>query len=166
VTRKTSAIGREKFGTAEAPPAPTRFNGFTLIELMVVLAIMVLIASVLPLALNRALPARRVAVAADKLVADIRWLQTQSTMLGRPARISVLESGYRLNLESTDKSREVALAKSMALSLRAREDGRVIKELLIYPDGTSSAGRFEVSDSGRHAIVEIGMLTGRARRIG
>ena len=161
--RKTSAIGRATSGTAGSPP---RFSGFTLIELMVVLAIMVLVASALPLALNRALPARRVAVAADKLVADIRWLQTQSTMLGRPARISILESGYQLKLESTDRSRDVALAKSTALSLRAREDGRIVKELLIYPDGTSSAGRFEVSDSGRHATVEISMLTGRARRIG
>lgn len=140
------------------------YGGFTLIELMVVLAIVVLVTASLPLALNRMLPSRRVAVAADRLVSDIRWLQLQSTASGKPARLSITGSGYRMEVQNDKQGREVALSASTTLRLRARDEDRVIHNLLVYPDGTSSAGQFEVADAGRRAIVEVSLLTGRARR--
>ena len=144
---------------------PARFGGFTLIELMVVLAIMTLMAASLPLALNRMLPGRRVVVAADALVTDIRWLQARATESGRPAILRLMKRGYRLEAQPTRPPRVVTLADSTTLQLRRSDDRRAVNELTVYPDGTSVAGRFELLDSGRSAIVEISMLTGRARRM-
>lgn len=140
-------------------------GGFTLIELMVVLAIVVLVMASLPLAINRMLPSRRVVVAADRLVSDIRWLQLQSVASGARARLSVTESGYRLDVQHEKQGREVVLSDSTMLRFRARDEDRAIPGLLVYPDGTSSAGQFEIADADRRAIVEISLLTGRARRV-
>jgi len=53
-------------------------RGFTLLELLVVLAILVMAAALFPLALNRALPARRVTTTADHLIAAVRNAQRRA----------------------------------------------------------------------------------------
>jgi general secretion pathway protein H len=139
-------------------------RGFTLVELMVVLAILALLAASLPIALNRLLPARRTVAAADRLMADVRLLQSEAATTGAPARLILTESGYRLDAGSRRAATDVALAESTTLHFRAREDDRELSELVVYPNGTASPGRFEIADSGRQAFVEIAMLTGNARR--
>jgi type II secretion system protein H len=139
-------------------------SGYTLLELTVVLAIISLIAASLPIAMSRMLPGRRVNVTAERLIADVRWLQTQSSVTSAPARLSIFPSSYRLQTREGD-AREVSLAASTTLSFCALGDEICKAELVIYPDGTSSAGRFEIADSGRRAVVEVSMLTGRVRRV-
>ncbi|HEY7641627.1 MAG TPA: prepilin-type N-terminal cleavage/methylation domain-containing protein [Steroidobacteraceae bacterium] len=124
-------------------------RGFTLVEMMVVLTIMALLAASVPLALNRFMPTRRITATADHLIAEVERLQSEAASSGRPARLVVTE---------------FALPTSTTLRFRAREDDRPLRELVLYPDGTASGGRFMIADSGREAVVEIGMLTGRARR--
>lgn len=137
-------------------------RGFTLVEMMVVLTILALLAASLPLALNRFVPARRTVAAADALLADVRRMQSESASAGAPARLTLTASGYRLDLGAR-VSREVTLPASTTVRLRARDEDRPLRELVIYPDGTASPGRFEIADSGRRAAVEIGMLTGSVR---
>lgn len=157
--------------TGEATPKTSRWpdlsrgRGFTLLELMVVLTIMVLIAGAMPLILNRALPSRRVATATDKLMTDIRWLQTCSIASGKPTRLDVLPSGYQLDCGDAGKVKKVPLANSTSLTLRGGVGDRVITAMVFHPDGTSSAGRFEFADAGRQAVVQVSMLTGRVRRV-
>lgn len=153
---KTSATG--------SAPARVRHTGFTLIELMVVLTIVVLTVGAIPYAFNRALPSRRVAMAADALVSDVRWLQLQAAASGRPTRIVVLDGRYRIDAGEAATQPEVRLASSTMVTLHASEDDRVIRELIVHPDGSSSAGWFELSDSGRSERVDVAMLDGRARR--
>ena len=75
------------------------------------------------------------------------------------------DSGYELVFAGRSNPVTVTLPASMTLRLRAREEDRPLPELTVYPDGTASPGRFELADSGRTAVIEIGMLTGRARRL-
>lgn len=147
-----------------ATSATGRARGFTLVELMVVLTILALLAASLPLALNRFVPTRRTVAAADQLLADVRRMQSESASAGAPARLTLTGSGYRLDFGGTRASSEVTLPASTTVRLRARDEDRPLRELVIYPDGTASSGRFEIADSGRRAAVEIGMLTGSARR--
>jgi type II secretion system protein H len=148
--RPTSAIGEGR--------------GFTLVELMVVLAILALLAASLPIALNRLLPARRTGAAVDQLIAHVRLLQSEAVNTGIPVRLILTKSGYRLDATGRRAATEVSLAESTTLHFRAREDDRELSELIVYPDGTASPGRFEIADSGKQTFVDIAMLTGNARR--
>jgi general secretion pathway protein H len=141
-----------------------REAGFTLIELMVVLAIMVLLTAMLPIALNRMLPSRRVATTADRLLQDIRWLQSEAINRSAPGRMVLEPTGYRLEIEEASLSRRVVLSGSTTVVLRTAVDKRQIQELVVFPDGTGSSGIFDVEDSGRRSTVELSMLTARVRR--
>lgn len=139
-----------------------RGNGFTLVELLVAVAIMVLLVASLPVALNRMLPGRRVVTTAEQLIADIRWLQGESLRTGQRTRLAVRSNGYLLEM-SGSTAKEVRLAATMALSLRGQGEERTMSHLVMFPDGTTSPGRLDLVDSGRRAAVEVSMLTGRAR---
>jgi general secretion pathway protein H len=156
----TSVIGEH--AARPSLNARSHARAFTLIEMMVVLAIVVLMSAAVPFALNRLLPARRASVAAERLVADIHWLQSQAAVTSTPARLAVLPSGYRL--ESAQRVRDVIWPGSTTVRLWAAGEDRDLPELTLYPDGTASAGRFELADSGRRATVVVSMLAGRARR--
>lgn len=136
--------------------------GFTLIEVMVALAIMTLLAVSFPIALNRMMPARRVMVTADRLASDLRWCQGQATMSGASVRLLLSEGGYSLQSPGTARAVRVASSTTLRLSSSADAD---LRELIIYPDGTTSGGRFDIFDSGRTAAIDMSTLTGRSRRV-
>jgi hypothetical protein len=133
-----------------------------LIELMVVLTIITLIAGAMPFALNRILPARRVALTAQTLITNVRWLQIQSSVTGAPGRITLQPSGYQLHVR--EQKRQVELAHSTLLRFMQPETAAKLDELVLFPDGTGLPARIEISDSGRRVMLEMSMLSGRLRR--
>jgi general secretion pathway protein H len=139
-------------------------QGFTLIELLVVLMIMVLIAASLPTALTRLLPSRRITVTADRLVTDLQWLQSESIRLRTPGQLTLLGNGYRMEVGQV-VVRSAQIASTTQLNIHARGDGRDLDRLLMFPDGSAQPGRIAVTDSGRRAELEIGMLTGRISKL-
>lgn len=141
--------------------APKPSTGFTLIELMVVLAIIVLLIAAIPFAANRLLPSRRVATTMDRLLQDMRWLEAQSIASGAAGRLTLESRGYRLHVGSTAESRQ--LPASTVVRIRAVADNRPLTDLAVFPDGTRASGILEVEDSGRRAQVELTMLPHRAR---
>lgn len=144
------------------PTSATGERGFTLLELIVVLSIMVLMAGMLPLALNRMLPARRVALAAEQLTTDITWLQIRSSATGARGRIVLTPAGYRLDVST--QQRQVDLAPSTTLRFMRVDNDAALEDLTVFPDGTCSPARIAVVDSGRRVSLSISMLTGRVRR--
>jgi general secretion pathway protein H len=127
--RRTSEIGSRG-----------RSFGFTLIELLVVIAILVLISTAIPLVLDHALPERRVAVAADRLVTAIHAAQATSIATGKPSAI-VLPGEVRI----TDP------------------DGRGLDAVYMFPDGSANAARFEIRDGDHRRAVVVSGLTGRVK---
>ena len=143
--------------------APTR--GFTLLELMVVIAIMAALTAVFPLALNRFVPARRVDAAARELVADIHLAQARSVASGKPATLVATGHGYRVTVAESGK--ETALIRqwrvSTVLELESVEGATDQNSLRIFPDGSSTGGRFTVRDGQRTRVVLVSELTSRVR---
>jgi type II secretion system protein H len=139
-----------------------RTRGFTLIEIMIALAIMVLLAASLPLLIQRATPTRRVVAASERLITELQLLRAQASASGRPIRIAMSSSGYRVVSGAGEKT--VRLPSSMELRSHGSGQERAIDEIALYPDGTTSGARIELIDSGRRAVVEVSVLTGRVRR--
>lgn len=144
---RTSAIGRGM--------------GFTLLELMVVLGILVLIAVFFPVALDRALPGHRLTAALDQITSTIREAQADSVISGKPVALRLQEHGLDMdNSKANGTVHALSLPPSIALSLLDAE-GQPLKQFVVYPDGSAQGVRLELADSGHHGAVMVSTVTGR-----
>jgi prepilin-type N-terminal cleavage/methylation domain-containing protein len=123
--------------------------GFTLIELMVVLAILVMMGTIFPFVLKRALPHERVVMGSQRLRAAIHDAQTLSQGTGEPRMLDA-ETLAKLLPEGTH------------LSVTGM-DGTALTSLTVYPDGSVTAGRIDVAEGVQHQTVVTNALTGRVR---
>lgn len=146
--RSTSAIGRA-------------VRGYSLLELMVVMTIIVLIAGSIPFAMNRLVPARRLATATNRLLADTKALQAYALASGAPSRLIMQADGYSMTVRDQSRDR-VELSGATKLAMRGI-DGNSLQELTFFPDGTSSGARILLTDSGNSAEVAIAIATGHGR---
>jgi general secretion pathway protein H len=141
-------------------------GGFTLLELMVVIAIMAALTGLFPLALNRFVPARRVDAAARELVADIRLAQARSVGSGKPVALEPAGNGYRV-LAASGSGGDAAVTRdwraSTRLELEAGDGAKGLKSLRLFPDGSSSGARLIIRDGERSRAVVVSELTGRVR---
>ena len=131
-------------------------RGFTLIELLVVIALLTMVAALIPVAFDRALPSRRVAVTAQRLVSVLRDAQSDSLVGGKPVRLQFDEHGGLV--------RRSKPAVSFPASTRVRlsdGDGRPMREVTMFPDGSTADARFEVSERAYRAVVVLSGITGR-----
>ena len=124
-----------------------QWAGFTLLELLVVLVIMLIAVTAFPLALDRALPGRRVRAATEHLEAAIRHAEIQSIALDQPQRLSVAK--LTLPFASSTHLRASALG------------GGPLRALVTYPDGSTSGACFVVSDGPERSTVIVSEITGR-----
>jgi general secretion pathway protein H len=130
-------------------------RGFTLIELLVVIAILVMLAAAFPVALDRTLPGRRVAVTAQRLVSAVRDAESRSLLRGKPVTLQMSDAG----LVSGEKVAVEFPATTRVALLDA--DGRALKSIIAYPDGSATAARFEVSERKHARSVVVSSNTGR-----
>ena len=141
-----------------SPQRPTL--GFTLLELMLVVAIIALIAASLPMAVSRWLPARRLEVATQRLISDVRWLQAHATASGSTGYLQVTATGYVLRIPQAKLQRSVVLPKPLEIEV---ESGQL--QVQFYAEGATSGGRLDVSDGRRRQQVDVSAMTGRVRRL-
>jgi general secretion pathway protein H len=136
-------------------------GGFTLLELLVVLAILVMAATLLPLALNRALPGRRVSTTVDHLVAALHDAQATSAAIGQPVTLSLVDSGLEANASNAPAIlRPVRFPTSVHVDLTGG-NGQVMTTLTVFPDGSAQGGRYAVAAGARRSLIEVSGLTGR-----
>jgi len=137
--------------------------GMTLLELLVVQSILALVACLIPLAMQRMLPSRRLAAAAHTLAVDLRDLQSEAAISGRPLRLTIEKAGYSLQQVGTDELRHVGWPADTEATLPANPEGPASHILVMYPDGSSSGGAVELGTQHRFAVVKVSAWTGRVR---
>jgi general secretion pathway protein H len=145
----------KKAGKGTRGTSATGERGFTLIELLVVMTILVLMAGLFPLALNRALPTRRVAAAAEQVWSALRYAQSLSTVSGRPVQVRL--QGSQVLIDAT--SRVWNLSASASLRSELGEASR--DALVFYADGTSDGATIELKSGARTRALRVSALTGR-----
>lgn len=157
MTRATSETGRQHFTCPSVSHRPGRSTlGFTLMELLVVLAIVGLIAALLPVAFNRALPARRVEVTSQRLLSAIRDAGSDSLVRGKPIRLEFhAERGV-----TRDGVQVVRFSSATEVTL-ADEQGRRLNELVVYPDGSISGGSVVIRERAHVRRIWLSEITGR-----
>jgi general secretion pathway protein H len=139
-------------------------RGMTLIELLVVMTILGLLAGLFPLAMQRVIPARRLAAAAQTLTVQLRDLQSQSALHGEPLQLRLEPSGFSVQQAGADDATHIRWTQIEA-TLRASPLSQPIHTITMYPDGSSTGGEFELTSGSHLTVITVSPLTSHVRQV-
>lgn len=138
----------------------SRSRGFTLIEILVVVALIAVAATVISVSLGDGLSGARVRAASRDLVAALRYTRGQAIVKReqQTLRIDVEQRRYRAPGKSW-----VELPKDMTMKLftaRSELEEEGVGRIRFFPDGSSTGGHVELVHGGASWRVEVVWLTG------
>jgi general secretion pathway protein H len=135
----------------------TGSRGFTLLELLVVLTIIVLIASAWPLASSRVFAAQHLRNESQQLAGAIRLAQTTARITGVPQELSISPEGiaYRIGSDTHE------LPQGLTLHIRSDPQRAPDDRFLIFPDGSSSGGVLDLALQQHIVSLRVLPVTGR-----
>ena len=143
------------------PETPTRDAGVSLIELLVVLAILAATFALSTSSLRVTGSAARLQPMAQRMAADLRLARTLSIAQSHPIKIVVDAQACSYHIETRGATSirpcELALAPEIA-SQNLTAPG--IAELIFFPDGSSTGGQFTLSDKRSVYSLRVDWLTG------
>lgn len=135
-------------------------NAFTLLELLVVLAVIGAVLSVLPVLLTGRLDEDNMASVADQLIADLRLARSEAVASNLPSSV-VIDSGFDgYTLLPLGLRRHLPNGIRIALMSTGGRDTRGIR---FFPDGTSTGGRLHVELGNDRYPIDVSWPTGRIR---
>lgn len=146
------------------PPPSALSPGFTLLELLVVLAIAALLLAVTPPLITSALPGVELKASARRVVAGLRLAREEAIRSGGDIAFTLdveertfeVDGGFRNGKLSADLDLKLEAAETEMLNER---QGAV----RFFPDGSSTGGRVILAHDDRGFQVGIQWLTGRIR---
>lgn len=135
-----------------------RAFGFTLLELLVVLAIVALVSVAIPMALPHLVPAQQLRADSESLAASLREVRAEATVEQGPVSLEV-----HATERSVDRgNRGVLWRASREVTVTWNSYG-ISPTLRFFPDGSSSGGTILLRFGARQVAVEVSPMTGRIR---
>ncbi|MGY4494924.1 GspH/FimT family protein [Pseudomonas sp. TE3610] len=133
-------------------------SGFTLLELLLVIALMAVALGVLGVGLGRGMEAARERQALRDIVGALRQARTQSVLSGVPAQVRFDLPGHRFQAPGQAQGRWPA---DLALQLTTAAD--LGPAVAFYPDGSSSGGNLLLARGERRWRIDVSWLLGDVR---
>ena len=139
-------------------------QGFTLLELLVVLAIITLILAIVPPMLGNVLASSHVKSATRELAAGLKYARSQAINRQEEMTLSLHVDGKYYVVGKKRKRLDVPNDTTMTL-ITARSEQLSTKEgaIRFFPDGSSTGGQIKIKHASSEYIVDVNWLTGRVR---
>ncbi len=139
-----------------------RQSGFTLLELVVVLAIAGFIMTVTPPLLSKAMPGLQLKSSARELAAGMRYARDRAVS-GRAEMVLSVDLEQR-TVTVTGRARPIRISDDLDVAMvtaqsEVEDDQR--GNIRFYPDGSSTGGRITVSHGRKGYDIDLDWLTGR-----
>ena len=137
--------------------------GFTLIEILVVLAIVAFVAVVVPPRLSGAIEGARLKGAARELAAELRRSRTLAVERGRES-VLTLDTSRRRYVPPGRLERSLPEAIDVRLvTARSERVSERVGGIRFFPDGSSTGGHVTLRSGAGEYRVDVHWLTGRVR---
>ncbi len=140
-----------------------REDGFTLVEMLVTMAILALAAGVAFQSLGPGALDRRVVLVAETVAAEIGRLRAEAIRTGLSGRLAYEPEAARF-VSSRPGAPPIPVG-ALAVAVEPGPVGRPEPgELRLLPDGSSTGGRILLAAGPSRRILSVSALTGRVRR--
>ena len=136
-------------------------RGFTLVELLVVMAIAAVVMTAVPTLFSASFPGLETKSAARRTAATLRLARESAIRRGEETQVLVDLENHRLTLEGY---RTLSLPDRLSLQLDAASSELIDEQrgaIRFFPDGSSTGGRLVLSHGGHGYQVGVAWLTGR-----
>ena len=144
-----------------------RASGFTIIELIVVLLIVLLGMTVVGANFSKVSPALQLKTVGGEVVSALRLARTQavSTQQAVSVRFNLYENTYQVQ----GQQQTLKLPEDLTLSLvilTKNYAGNEIASIIFYKDGSSSGAQVLLELDNHKKQIEVNWLTGKITRLG
>ena len=141
---------------------PAYARGVTLLELLIVLALLALLAGMVLPTFGNGVPTSELKSAARQLAAGLRMARSEAVGQKRETFLTLDIEGRRFKIDR--ESREYPLPPRVGLKLFTAQNDIVnekVGAIRFFPDGGSNGGRITVAAGERKYEVDVDWLTGR-----
>ena len=148
----------------QGPRPAFRTGGFTLLELVVVLALAVLLVAIVPPLLTAALPGVELKSASRRIAAGLRLAREEAIRRGQDVAFTLDLEKHRYQIDGP--FRALQLPKDIELKLIAAASemqGEERGAIRFFPDGSATGGRILLAREGKGWQVGVQWLSGHVR---
>lgn len=141
-------------------PAGSRARGFTLIEMVAVIVLIGIIATVVTFSFSKSLAGAKVQAASRDLVAALRYTRGQAIVKGEQ---KVLNLDIENNSYQAPGKGTINLPKEMVMRLTTAQQeltSDTAGGIRFFPDGSSTGGNIAIVMGEREWRINVGWLTG------
>jgi general secretion pathway protein H len=139
-------------------PTPFRVRGFTLIEMLAVIVLIAIAATVTAVSLHGG--RGQLDATAQRVAAGLRDTRTRAMATSRPQRFTVDLRDHSFAAPGREP-RRLPQGASIRVTSAAQDTTQAgVARIRFFPDGSSSGGRVVLSDQRRSVMVAVDWLTG------
>ncbi len=150
--------------TARGPKSSRRADGFTLLELVVVLALAVLLVAIVPPLLTAALPGAELKSASRRIAASLRLAREEAIRKGHDVAFILDLEKHRYRVEGPFRTVQLPADLDLTLIAAASEmQGEERGAIRFFPDGSATGGRILLSRGGKGWQVGVQWLSGHVQ---
>jgi general secretion pathway protein H len=139
-----------------------RSDGFTLVELLVVLVIASLVLALVGTSISRNISGAEMRTAARKVAASLRYTRTRA-ILSKSEQVFLVDTEARTYQAAEREIEELPDGMNVELNTaRSELTSETAGGIRFYPDGGSTGGNVRLEANGRVYQVNVAWLTGEA----